>query len=72
MYDAAQSREHLERKYRHLQHGIGTADAFIEKVASKSSISGRPYRVKCSEREVPTANWLRDELVRFRTSGPKR
>lgn len=72
MYDAAQSRKHLERKYRHIQHAIGSADEFIEKVASRSSVTGRPYRVQCSDREVPTATWLRDELGRFRTSGPKR
>jgi hypothetical protein len=69
-YGAEQGREHLERKYGHIEHRIRDADDFIEIVASESSITGRAYRVRCGDREMPTARWLKEELQRFRKSGP--
>lgn len=67
-YSAAQGREHLERKYGHVEHRIRNAEDFIEKVASESSMTSRPYRVRCGEHEMPTARWLTEELHRFRQS----
>jgi hypothetical protein len=47
---------------------IDTAEDFIEKVATQSSLSGQPYQVRCRGSEAVTSNqWLRDVLARYRT-----
>lgn len=40
-----------------------TAEDFIAKVASKSSLSGREYRIRLPDgRELPSGQWLREQL----------
>ena len=41
--------EHLQRKYDYLlkKSLVDTSEQFIQRAASKSSVSGKPYRVKC-------------------------
>jgi hypothetical protein len=67
-YDAPAARAHIERKYDYAKREIQTAEQFIEYTATKSSITGAPYRVICSGREEPSADWLRRELARFRAA----
>ncbi len=69
-YDAAAAQAHLREKYAYLAalHRIGSADDFIEKAASESSISGTPYQVRCQgSAPVASRKWLTDELVRYRS-----
>ncbi len=68
-YDSKAAEEHLRDKYNYLfKYQIYTAEDFIEKAATKSSFSGKPYGVKCSDGVARTSNqWLHDELARFRT-----
>jgi hypothetical protein len=71
-YDSKRAQAHLRGKYEMLAAAdrINTAEDFIEKAATKSSLSGRPYQVKCRGSEAVTSNqWLRDVLARYRTSG---
>lgn len=71
-YSATDAAAHLERKKQYLvKHAqIESAEGFIEKAASKSSMSGEPYLVRCQlHQTVPSAVWLRAELDRFRGSG---
>jgi hypothetical protein len=71
-YDSKRAQAHLRYKYEMLaaHDRINTAEDFIEKAATKSSLSGRPYQVRCSGGEVLTSNqWLRDALARYRTYG---
>jgi hypothetical protein len=43
-----------------------TAEMFIDKIASTSSISGKPYRIKLKTGEIITAGeWLRHRLKGF-------
>ena len=68
-YDAAAAKAHLQRKYElpsgHSQ--IVTAEDFIERVASKSSLSGLAYEVRCNGSEArPLDGWLREALVTYR------
>lgn len=66
-YPAAEARVHLERKYAALKDRIRTAEDFINLAASRSSVSGEPYRVRCHPGgEQETSAWLRSELLRFR------
>jgi hypothetical protein len=46
---------------------VTSAETFIERGATQSSQSGKPYAVKCGDAAaVASADWLRDELQRFR------
>ncbi len=68
-YSASVARAHLERKYRYLHEKglIGTTEDFINRAARASSMSGKPYQVKCDGIEaVSSAEWLTAELQRLR------
>jgi hypothetical protein len=71
-YDAGKARAHLQEKYDYLDHRgkVSTAESFIDLAASKSSISGQAYQVRCSGRpEMTSASWLSNELKRLRGGG---
>jgi hypothetical protein len=63
---APDARDHLAEKFRYARGRISTAEEFIRGVATGSSVSGEPYRVRCGSSEFPAAVWLTDELRRFR------
>ena len=64
---ATAARAHLERKYRYARKKLDSAEDFIERVASKSSRSGRPYLVECPGKpRQPTREWLLDRLAGIR------
>lgn len=68
-YDSKEARAHLEKKYAYLMNRtlIGNAEDFIELAATGSSVSGKPYQVRCRPNaSVPSGVWLRAELERFR------
>lgn len=70
-YDAAQARTHLQRKYDYLlkKNLVDSAEQFIDRAASRSSLSGKAYRVRCPDRpEQDSAGWFRDQLRRLRGS----
>lgn len=71
-YDSKRAQAHLRDKYQILaaDDQISTAEDFIEKAATKSSLSGRPYQVRCGGGEAVTSNrWLREVLTHYRTYG---
>jgi uncharacterized protein DUF5329 len=68
-YHGDEAREHLQRKYdRARKLGLsGSAEDFIERAASRSSLSGKPYRVRCpGQPEVDSQQWFRGVLRRIR------
>jgi Family of unknown function (DUF5329) len=68
-YDAQRAQAHLRAKYEALaaNNQINTAEDFIEKAASHSSISGRPYQIKCgSSTQMSTSQWFSEALARYR------
>lgn len=68
-HSASDARAHLEKKYRYLLDKglVDTTEDFIARAATASSMSGKPYQVKCDGREpVPSAEWLTTELQRLR------
>ena len=68
-YDARQAQAHLRSKYDALaaMGRIVTAEDFIEQAATKSSLSGEAYAIRCnSDPTVTTHQWLRDALARYR------
>jgi len=74
-YDAKKARTHLESKYEILaaRGQIKTAEEFIENAATRSSVSGLNYQIRCSGAEpVASGEWLRRALQRYRDSGTMR
>jgi len=68
-YRGAEAQAHLKKKYTYLhERGLAeTAEEFIANAATKSSVSGELYQIRCgSQGPVPSAQWLRDELQRLR------
>ncbi len=68
-HDAKTARAHLQKKYDYLRkRGMAdTAELFIERGASKSSMSGKPYRVRCPGKAVDTAaHWFEQRLRALR------
>lgn len=69
-YDSKTAQAHLRDKYKYLtaRSLIDTTEDFIDKAGTKSSFSGQAYRVRCNGGPAVTSRqWLRDELVQFRT-----
>lgn len=68
-YTGPEARKHLERKFDYmLNRGMLTsADQFIADAASASSMSGKPYLMKCGNDEPKRCgDWLQVELRRMR------
>ncbi len=64
-YEATGAADHLRSKYAYLlkRGQITTAEDFIRKAASYSSLSAEPYRVRCDgQAERTTGQWLTEEL----------
>jgi hypothetical protein len=60
-YTAAEAQAHLRRKLDYLvdKGMVASAEQFIERAASKSSVSGQAYQVKCDgNAPVPSSTWL--------------
>lgn len=73
-YDSMKAQAHLRKKYDYLvaRNRIHTAEDFIQQVATKSSITGRPYVARCAGNHAVAADqWLRDRLTHFRASMPQ-
>ena len=65
-FDGKAAREHLERKLEVARSMLSTADQFVDKVATGSSMSGEAYKVRCGSRELTSRAWLRGELDKYR------
>jgi len=65
-HDAVEAMKHLQKKYDYLKRQIRATEDFINTVASRSSMTGEPYRVRCSGREILSAEWFTRELIRYR------
>jgi hypothetical protein len=68
-YDGAAARAHLQKKYDYLAKRklALTAEAFIERGATASSVSGKPYQIRCAgAAPVASAAWLSEQLARYR------
>ena len=66
VHSAEAAAEHLELKYSRGKRYAHSAEAFIERLASKSSWSGKPYQMACDGEEQPAGDWLTATLEEFR------
>lgn len=68
-HTAEEARAHLARKLEYLadRRAVGSAEQFIERAATRSSVSGQPYLVRCGAAPaVPSGAWLDAELQALR------
>jgi hypothetical protein len=68
-YDAQRAQAHLRAKYDALvaRNQIKTAEDFVEKAASNSSMSGQAYQIRCSgSAAMPTSQWFSAALAQYR------
>lgn len=70
-YSGAEARAHLQKKFDYLNKRdmLTTAESFIERGASTSSMSGKAYEMQCGgSKTVNSAAWLMEELGKIRKS----
>ena len=68
-HEAKNASAHINKKYRYLleKNLVSSAETFIERAASESSMSGKPYQVRCNGSEpVASAQWFKSELANYR------
>ena len=68
-HSASEAKEHLLGKLEYLEKrgSLKNAEQFIELAASKSSVSGKPYKVMCgNSAPVESKAWLTKELQEMR------
>ncbi|GAB2483788.1 YfeK family protein [Comamonas humi] len=68
-YGAAKAAEHLQRKYDYLRERglVPSTESFIERAATKSSVSGQPYQVRCGQAApVASSDWFTGQLRELR------
>jgi len=66
-HDAAAALAHIQKKYDYFRNKISTTEQFIELSATKSTMSGHYYTVKCGNAPPLRAqDWLLRELKKFR------
>ena len=59
--------KHVRRKYDYYRNDIASTEDFIELSASRSTMSGKPYKVHCpGQPPVNSRDWLLTELGAFR------
>ena len=68
LHSAEAAAAHLELKYARGERYADSAEAFIERLASKSSWSGKPYQMICDGQTQPTGDWLTATLEDIRTT----
>ena len=70
-YEAVDARAHLVKKLEYLEDRnlVQTTEQFIDRAASGSSLSGKPYLVRCgSAAPLESRTWLTQQLKALRAS----
>ena len=66
-YTGSAAADHVKAKYDYYKSDIKTVEDFIERAASKSMLSGKPYEVRCTDgKTIPAADWIRTEDAAYR------
>jgi hypothetical protein len=67
-HDAEKAEDHLRMKYKRGRRYATSAEAFIERLASKSSMTRKLYMMECPGAEAePAGDWLTQRLEEFRS-----
>ena len=68
-YDAVQAAAHLREKYGNpfISAHLSSAEEFIDRVATRSTLSGVDYAIRCQNSAVvPSSNWFLSRLAAYR------
>lgn len=66
-HNAEDAEDHLRMKLRRGKRYVTTTESFIERLASSSSMSKKPYYIECPGQEmVPSGEWLMQRLAELR------
>jgi len=72
-HSARTAQAHLEHKYQYLatRQMLQSADDFIVKAATRSSMTGEAYAIRCTPNTAqPSSTWLESELRAHRNARP--
>jgi len=65
-YSSKEARAHMQKKFEYAGSRITSVDQFIIYLATKSSISGKPYYVKYPDgKKVQSSIWMRELLSKL-------
>jgi len=65
-HDSVDAADHLRLKYSRGKRYVGSAEQFIDRLATESSWSGDPYTVTCEGKTQTSAKWLHRALAEYR------
>ena len=66
-HEPGPARSHLELKRKRGKRYYDSTEEFIERVASSSSWSGKPYMIRCGEEDsMPIKDWYLQALTEYR------
>lgn len=65
-HDAVEAKAHLAMKYSRAGSRVKTAEQFVDRLASESSWTGKPYVITCAGTSRPSRDWLMERLDRYR------
>ena len=68
VHSSTDAASHLTLKYERGERYVDTAEDFINRLATKSSWSGKSYWVICARERTPSGEWLRGLLAEVRTA----
>ena len=66
LHSSPDAAEHLALKYSRGHRYVETTENFIDRLATKSSWTGRPYTVTCDGVETASGTWLHAQLLGMR------
>lgn len=68
-HSAEDAEAHLRMKYKRGRKYAGTAEQFIERLATASSWTKEPYSIRCGDAPAtPTGDWLKTRLEEYRAT----
>lgn len=68
-HTSAAAESHLRMKLRRGKRYVSDAESFIDRLASKSSMSKKPYFIECEGAEpVASGQWLKERLLEYRSA----
>ena len=72
MHNGQSAAKHIKSKYDYFKSDITSAEDFIRLSATKSTMSGNLYYIKCvGSPKIKSSKWLLEELNRYRESQTK-
>jgi len=67
VYDGARAEQHIKKKYEYFKNKINSAEDFIKYSATKSTMSGKQYKIHCENMATQnSSDWLLNELKKYR------